>query len=496
MPTLHLSSRPGGVLAADALVLASAPTAAGAELVQGPLLAPDVVAHLNAALSSLEATGALGEVLRVASVPGVRAATVAIAGLGDQPTREALRRATANAIRALRTKSTIAVALPTDSVADLAAVADGAHAGAYAYAKLTSITDLDGAARRSPKITLTTQNGSGAVAKSAIARAQIVGRHRDWARDLVNLPPNLLYPQSFADAVKARTREVSGKVRVTVLDDKALARGGFGGIVGVGQGSSHAPRLVVMTWTPTKPAVSVALVGKGITFDSGGLNLKPSASMTTMKCDMAGAAAVAAAVLAAADLCLPVAVTGYLCLAENLPGGSAQRPGDVVTMRNGTTVEILDTDAEGRMVLGDGLALAAEKDPDAIVDVATLTGAQTIALGTQIAAVMGNDDSLRDRVVASAALAGEPIWPMPLPPELRAGLDSANADLAHKADRAGGMLTAGLFLESFVPNGTPWAHLDIAGPAFNEKVACGVTPKGGTGYGVATLVSLLEQFTG
>ena len=215
--------------------------------------------------------------------------------------------------------------------------------------------------------------------------------------------------------------------------------------------------------------------------------------MVTMKCDMAGAAAVAATVLAAAELDLPVAVTGYLCLAENMPSGTAQRPSDVVIMRNGTSVEILDTDAEGRMVLGDGLCLASEKSPDWIVDIATLTGAQVVALGTDIAAVMANDDDFRARVVDAADAAGEGAWPMPLPVELRAKLDTPTADIAHKGDRDAGMLTAGLFLKEFVGEGIPWAHVDIAGPAFNAKEPKGHTPKGGTGFGVGTLLALVES---
>ena len=258
----------------------------------------------------------------------------------------------------------------------------------------------------------------------------------------------------------------------------------------------NPPRIVTMSWAPASPVATVALVGKGITFDSGGLNIKPSTGMVTMKCDMAGAAAVAATVLAVAELGLPVAVTGYLCLAENMPSGSAQRPSDVVVMRDGTSVEILDTDAEGRMVLGDGLCLASEKSPDWVVDIATLTGAQVVALGTEIAGVMGNDDAFRDRVVDAAGTAGEGAWPMPLPVELRAKLDTPTADIAHKGDRDGGMLTAGLFLKEFVGEGIPWAHVDIAGPAFSTTGPKGHVPKGGTGFGVGTLLALVESVGG
>ena len=230
----------------------------------------------------------------------------------------------------------------------------------------------------------------------------------------------------------------------------------------------------------------MALVGKGITFDSGGLNIKPATGMVTMKCDMAGAAAVAAdrarrrrARPAGGGHRLPL--PGREHAERHRPSG----PSDVVVMRDGTTVEILDTDAEGRMVLGDGLCLASEKNPDWVVDIATLTGAQVVALGNDIAGVMGNDDAFRARVVDAADAAGEGAWPMPLPVELRAKLDSPIADIAHKGDRDGGMLTAGLFLKEFVGEGIPWAHLDIAGPAFNDKGAQGLHPKGGTGFGVA-----------
>lgn len=492
MPSLSVTTRPIADLAADSIVVGAVRGTDGAVLAEGHGLPRPAVAHLEAVLSDLDATGKAGEVARFVSVPGVKATSVTVTGLGESVTPDALRQGAANALRALASKKHVGVALPTPDRAALSAVADGAHAGCYSF---TKISGQD--ARRStggPRITVASGMGGGKAAKDAVARSEVLGRARDWARDLVNTPPNLLVPSMFEADVKAKVRASAAKVTVAVLDEKALAKGGFGGIVGVGQGSANPPRIVTMAWKPAGAKASVALVGKGITFDSGGLCIKPPASMVTMKSDMAGAAAVAAAVLAAAELALPVAVTGYLCLAENMPSGTAQRPSDVVTMRSGTTVEILDTDAEGRMVLADGLALAAEKKPDAIVDIATLTGAQMIALGDLIAGVMANDDSFRDRVVAAAEGAGEPAWPMPLPEELRKGLESTVADLAHKADRWGGMLTAGLFLSTFVPQGTPWAHVDIAGPSFNEKAARGVNPKGGTGYGVGTLLTLVEQY--
>jgi leucyl aminopeptidase len=508
MTALTLTTRTAADLAVDTLVIGSVHTDDGADLAAAHGLPRKAVVHLQAVLSDLEATGRADEVHRVVAVPGVKATSVVVTGLGPATTRTTsfdaavLRRAAGAALRAVRGKKSVGIALPAPDAARVGAVADGAWAGCYVYDKKAPLEESGRTGRRGgkgkapsegPKITVVSGAGQGKAVKDAVRRAQVVGMARDWARDLVNTPPNLLFPQSFAETVKKRVSASSAKVTVSVLDDKALAKGGFGGIVGVGQGSANPPRMVTMTWTPASPRGSVALVGKGITFDSGGLNIKPATGMVTMKSDMAGAAAVAGAVLAAAELDLPVTVTGYLCLAENMPSGTAQRPSDVVVMRDGTSVEILDTDAEGRMVLGDGICLASEKSPDWIVDIATLTGAQVVALGGDIAGVMGNDDAFRGSVVAAADGVGEEAWPMPLPVALRAKLDTPTADLAHKGDRDGGMLTAGLFLQEFVGEGIPWAHVDIAGPAFNSKGPRGATPKGGTGYGVSTLVALVEK---
>lgn len=513
MTSLALTTRPPAELAVDTLVVGSVRTPDGADLATGHHLPRKAVVHLQAVLSDVEATGKADEVVRVVAVPGVKATSVVVTGLGDGTSRRssyphaALRSAAGAALRSVRGKRTVAVALPTPDLESLSAVADGAYAGCYGYDKSAPLGARRGTGLRAssprttangagPRVMVVSAAGQGKAAKDVVTRAAVLGAARDWARDLVNTPPNYLFPQSFADNVKKRVAASPAKVTVSVLDDKALVKGGFGGIVGVGQGSANPPRIVTMSYAPASPKASVALVGKGITFDSGGLNIKPSSGMVTMKCDMAGAAAVAAAVLAAAELALPVAVTGYLCLAENMPSGTAQRPSDVVVMRDGTSVEILDTDAEGRMVLGDGLCLASEKHPDWVVDIATLTGAQVVALGTDIAGVMANDDAFRSRVVDAAGAAGEGAWPMPLPVELRAKLDTPTADIAHKGDRDGGMLTAGLFLKEFVGEGIPWAHVDIAGPAFNEKGPKGHHPKGGTGFGVATLLTLVESTAG
>jgi len=312
------------------------------------------------------------------------------------------------------------------------------------------------------------------------------------ARDLVNTGPSDLVPATFAD----RAGEVAAEagIGITVLDEQALAEGGYGGILGVGQGSVHPPRLVRLEYAPPGASKALVLAGKGITFDSGGLSLKPAKAMETMKSDMGGAAAVLAAMQAIAALGLPVRVVGYLPLAENMPSGTAQRPSDVLTMYGGTTVEVLNTDAEGRLVLADALARSASDSPDVLVDVATLTGAQLVSLGPRVAGVMANDDALRDAVVDAAARAGEAMWAMPLPGELRKGLESSVADLTNVApDRNGGMLVAGLFLREFVPLGVRWAHLDIAGPAYNEGPPHGYTPKGGTGAATRTLVQIAQD---
>ena len=276
-----------------------------------------------------------------------------------------------------------------------------------------------------------------------------------------------------------------------VLDENDLAKEGYGGILAVGMGSAHPPRLVRLEYTHPDADRTVVFAGKGITFDSGGLSLKPSKSMETMKADMSGAAAVLGALQAIAAFAPTVNVVGYLPLAENMPGGGAQRPSDVITIYGGKTVEVLNTDAEGRLVLADALARAVADGPSLLIDVATLTGAQVVALGVRTAGVMASDDALAAQVADSAGRAGEAMWPMPMPEELRKGLDSSVADIANvAAERSGGMLVGGLFLREFVPGGVRWAHLDIAGPAFNDGAAYGYISKGGTGAAVRTLVQV------
>lgn len=317
-----------------------------------------------------------------------------------------------------------------------------------------------------------------------------------FARDLVNEPGGSLTPTVFVERVSERA--AASGVQVDVMDEAAIADAGLGGLLAVNQGSVEPPRLLQLTYEPATPTSpdTVALVGKGITFDSGGLSLKTADGMTDMKCDMAGAAAVVAAMCALGSLEVGVRVVAYTPLTDNMTGGSAQRPGDVFTARNGTTVEVLNTDAEGRLVLADALCLANEQSPAAIVDLATLTGACMVALGSSIAGLMGNDEVFSGVVEQAAEDAGERVWQLPLPADYRRALDSPVADLKNiGGGRYGGALTAGLFLKEFVDDATPWVHLDIAGPAFLSE-ADGEAPKGGTGFGVRTLLRLLEDWQG
>ncbi|HEU5417837.1 MAG TPA: leucyl aminopeptidase [Streptosporangiaceae bacterium] len=474
---------------ADALIIGVVPGP------DGPVPAPgaqDVDAALGgtltATLATLGATGAADEITKIVSGGALPAPLIVAAGLGpagaQQPADpEALRRAAGAAVRSLAGKAPrIAVALPAGDDTEAEAAGLGALLGSYAFTRYRR----DQPAR--PEITLLAARDCTAAAR----RAQILADAVSMVRDLVNTSPADLYPETFARHAEQVARD-SG-LDIEVLDEKALAEGGYGGLTGVGQGSVHPPRLVRLSYTRPGAAQTIALVGKGITFDSGGLSLKPAKSMENMKDDMGGAAAVLGALQAIAALQPEVNVVGYLCLAENMPGGGAQRPSDVITIFGGKTVEVLNTDAEGRLVMADGLARSAQDSPDLVIDVATLTGAQVVALGMRIAGVMGSDEATCGAVVDAARRAGEQAWPMPLPEELRKGLDSAVADIANVPDgRDGGMLVAGLFLREFAPDGVRWAHVDIAGPAYHDGEAYGYTPKGGTGSAVRMLVQVAQD---
>jgi leucyl aminopeptidase len=375
-----------------------------------------------------------------------------------------------------------------ESPASLRAFIEGYHLAGYRFLELKGKSDPV----KTPALTVLGETLPDASdTKTMLAEIEIVAQAVYAARSLVNRPASVATPTHLADWARTAAKGVRG-LTVDVLDARRMKRDGLAGTLAVAQGTAEPPRFIVMKYAPRGARKRVALVGKAITFDSGGLSLKPPKSMETMKYDMAGGAAVVATVVAAARLGLDVAVTGFVPATENLPGPSAQKPGDVIRYANGTTVEVLNTDAEGRLVLADGLVLASKDRPDAIIDLATLTGAARIALGVRYAAVLGNRQDVIDALVAAGIRTGEPLWQLPMPAEYRDSLRSSVADLRNiGTGPEGGTITAALFLESFV-DGVPWAHLDIAGPAFAEQdwPEC---PRGGSGFGVRLLLSYLRE---
>ncbi|MGV9748424.1 leucyl aminopeptidase [Nocardia farcinica] len=454
----------------------------------GDVLTEDVRAELLDQLGAVGAKGKAEELTRVPAPAALEGVTSVLAvGLGapDKLDAEQLRRSAGVAARSLTGTEVVATTL---GGIDIAAAAEGFYLGAYTFTPFRSTKSAPKPDER-PVAKVEFLVPTADFGEEALFRAQLVAEAVATARDFVNTPPSHLYPAEFA----ARTQvlaEAAG-LDVEVLDENALEAGGYGGVLGVGKGSSRPPRLVRLTY-PGGPK-KVALIGKGVTFDTGGISIKPAQNMENMTSDMAGAAAVIATTLLAARLSLPITVTATVPMAENMPSATAQRPGDVLTQYGGTTVEVLNTDAEGRLILADAIVRAGEDSPEFLIDVATLTGAQMVALGTRTPGVMGTDE-FRDRVARISQEVGENGWPMPLPAELRADLNSKIADLANVAPhRWGGMLSAGLFLKEFVPEGVQWAHLDVAGPAYNTGGPFGYIGKGGTGVPVRTLIAVLED---
>ncbi|PZS35341.1 MAG: leucyl aminopeptidase [Pseudonocardiales bacterium] len=501
MPTLALTDTVAGKSRAAALVIGIAKGEDGPVLATGAESLDEAMGgKLLPALIAVGATGKEGEVTKLATLGTAGVPVVVAAGLGkaDEDGRfrtESVRRAAGAATRALSGTPTVASTLGLvngDDEATVRAAGEGALLGAYDFTRYRALSQNG---RKAPvaKVTLVVGKSRDRLTRAAVARSTALAAAADLARDLVNTPPNDLHPVELAAA--ARDAAKAAGVRYAVLDEKALAKGGFGGILAVGNGSANPPRLVLLSYRGAKAKTSIGLVGKGITFDTGGISIKPSTGMNLMKSDMAGAAAVVAAVCAAADLGLALDIDAWVPMAENMPGGNAYRPGDVVTMYGGRTVEVLNTDAEGRMILADALVRAAEDKPAYLVETSTLTAAQVVALGHRVSAVMG-DEALSRRVEAAGERSGEPMWAMPLPEEVRSGIDSPIADISQinaMWDRGAGMLVAGTFLAEFVPDGLPFAHIDIAGPSYNSFAPYGYTPQGGTGVPVRTLVELMED---
>lgn len=503
MTDLVLSDRSLDSLKLDAAIIGIAAKDDEVILLEG---AEDIdPAQILQTLKVMGAKGSECEVTKIGLADGPVPVVIAVGlgSAGDDETvhaeafdTERVRKAAGAAIRATTGMSNVATTLAqvnggTDPEL-IQAVGEGLMLGGYSFTEYRSekpkAADLP-----ARKVSIVVDKARLAANQKALQRAVKISEAVALARDFVNTPPNDLYPDSFAKRAKALAAPLG--VRAEILDEKRLAAGGYGGILAVGGGSDRKPRLLRLTWSPStvkRSTPSVALVGKGITFDTGGISIKPAAKMDLMKTDMAGAAGVMAATLLAAALELPIKVTATIPLAENMPSGSAYRPADVVTHRGGKKSEILNTDAEGRVVLADAIARACEDKPDYLIETATLTGAQVVALGERTAGVMGSDE-FRDRVADAGTCVGEAAWPMPLPQDVRDGMKSKTADIANIGTGPGGMLAAGHYLKEFVTDGVQWAHIDIAGPSYNSAGAYGYVAEGATGTPVRTILHVLED---
>lgn len=464
--------------AGDAEVLVAGVTA------EGVADAPDGLgAHLAA-------RGFEGEAGATVLVPRDAGGSLLVVGLGaaDAVDARVLRRSAATAARALGRFTTAATSLLADAglvgETGAQALAEGFTLGAYRFGVHKSEADPHRLA------TVRVLDDGDGVA-DGLARGARVAAAVGVARDLANEPGGTLTPPVLAERAVALAE--AGGITIDVLDKAGIEAAGLGGLLGVNRGSLHEPRFIRMEHAPGDARAHVVLVGKGITFDAGGLSIKTADGMVGMNGDMSGGAAVIGAMSAVADLVPDVRVTGLVPATDNMLGPDATRPGDVLTMADGTTVEVLNTDAEGRLILADALAVASREAPDAVIDLATLTGACMVALGPRIAGLMANDDDLAARVQAAADAAGESVWRLPLPADLNKDLESPVADVKNIGKRWGGALTAGLFLQRFVGEGVPWVHLDIAGPAWLDEPD-GEHPRNGTGFGVRTLLELLRTW--
>jgi leucyl aminopeptidase len=489
-PTVTVSAAlPKKGLGAAVLIV---PVVAGEDdvptVVANPFLDAEATGEIEVALKALGAKASTESTTRVIA-PSLPVASVLAVGLGkarDVWPADVIRRAAGVAARALSGTEAVVTSL---TELDLEAAIEGLILGSYRFVDFRSAKT----APKEPNLKNLTALSTAKGAKSTVVRATDIATAVATARDFVNTPPSHLFPAEFAKRAKA-LGEAAGLV-VEVLDEKALDKGGYGGIVGVGKGSSRQPRLVrlIHKGGTSKKSKTVALVGKGITFDTGGISIKPAANMHHMTSDMGGAAAVIATVVLAAKQQLPIDVIATVPMAENMPSATAQRPGDVLTQYGGITVEVLNTDAEGRLILADAIVRACEDEPDYLIETSTLTGAQTVALGARTPGVMGSDE-FRDRVAALSQGVGENAWPMPLPDELKDDLKSTVADLANvSGSRFAGMLVAGVYLREFVADGVQWAHVDIAAPAYNTGGPWGYTGKGATGVPTRTMFAVLED---
>ncbi len=499
MTSYSLRSSSPAKTRADAVVVGVVATSNGPRLCDA---ADDVTQaygrRLRAFLSTMGVTGKAGESVKAPTRDEVNAPLLVFVGLGDDAADPvAVRRAAGVAARSVPNAASVALALPADTPELVAAVVEGHRLGGYTF---TAYKSAKAETTEPTDVVVLTAIARRAEAVAALEKAEILADAVALTRDWVNTPPMDCTPPLLADLVTSAHKAVTKgrgapKVKLEVFDHEQLEEMGCGGILSVGNSSASPSRLVKLTWAPKDAVAHLALVGKGVTFDSGGLTIKPSSSMANMKGDMAGAASVVAATLAIARLGLPVKVTTFAPMAENMVSATSTRPGDVITMHNGSTVEIANTDAEGRMLLGDALSLAVLEEPDVVIDIATLTGHMQLALGDKVGAVMGTDDQV-PAVLAAGESAGEQHWPMPIPEEMKERITSSKvADLLqHDWVRWGGGLYASAFLREFT-GGLPWAHLDIAGKEMNLGGPYGHVPSGATGFGVTTLVELARSLS-
>ncbi len=440
-----------------------------------------------------EFTGKKDQMLDLPTVGVLKADRVLVVGLGKTSplTEVEVRLLAAKGARfATAAKATsLVIGLPDGVKGAARAAAEGAVLGSYRFTRYLTGDRLPKVVL--DRVTLASRAKVTKAERDSVALGQRIGEAICFARDLINEPPNELYPQALADAAVAVCK--ANDLKFTVLDEKAMARKGMNLFLAVGRGSVRPPRLVHMTYTPgSKAKKKLVFVGKGLTFDTGGICIKPAPGMEEMKGDMGGAANVIGLMAAVAAVRPQVEVHGLIGCAENMPDGNAYRPGDIFKSMDGKTVEIINTDAEGRLVLADVLAYGRELKPDFMLDNATLTGACVVALGTTVAGYYANRDELAERFRRAAKAAGEGMWQLPLVEELREGLKSDWADIKHTADRWGGSITAALFLREFVGD-VPWIHVDIAGPSMANK-PFGLHAKGGTGHGILTYLRLIEDF--
>jgi leucyl aminopeptidase len=442
--------------------------------------------------AALTAAGFEGKPGQTLVVPAATGPTQIAVGIGDEkPTAAGLRNAAAALVRAAGKRTSMATNLAdldgVDSATAAQAVVEGASLAAYRYHGLKTEPVPAGL----QELTLVVGQQRAAGARLGADRGSITSTAAGLARDLANTPPAHLTARMIAD--KAVALGAANGLNVEVFNKDQLTAMGCGGMVGVNKGSTEPPRMVRLMYTPRNPRGHLVMVGKGVMFDSGGLSLKTNDGMKTMKMDMGGAAAVLAAMTTLRSLKCKSAVTGYMMCTDNMPSGSALNVGDVLTFRNGKTAEIHNTDAEGRLVLADGLSMGVEDKPDAIVDIATLTGAAMGALGLNMAAVFGNNEPFIDRVKTAAADADEPVWQLPLERSYRKLIDSNVADMKNVGGPYGGAIIAALFLAEFVGD-TPWAHLDIAGPMASDADE-GWLSRGASGFGTRLLIQLALDFT-